>query len=53
MTELTHRFTEAVDYARIAHASQVRKGTDVPYLAHLISVAGLVLDYGGNEDQAI
>lgn len=53
MTALTNRFTEAFDYARIAHASQVRKGTDVPYLAHLISVAGLVLDYGGNEDQAI
>ncbi len=50
---LTERFTQAVDYAREAHASQTRKGTDVPYIAHLLGVASLVLDYGGDEDQAI
>lgn len=50
---LTVRFTQAVDYAREAHASQVRKGTSIPYLAHLLGVASLVLDYGGDEDQAI
>ncbi len=53
MTALTRRFTDAVDYARIAHASQVRKGSQTPYLYHLISVAGFVLEYGGTEDQAI
>ena len=53
MTALTRRFTDAVDYARVAHATQFRKGSGIPYLYHLISVAGLVLEYGGNEDQAI
>lgn len=53
MTDLTHRFTEAVDYARIAHAGQVRKGTTIPYVYHLLGVASLVLEHGGSEDQAI
>ncbi|WHZ19041.1 MAG: GTP pyrophosphokinase [Rhodanobacteraceae bacterium] len=50
---LTERFTQAVDYAREAHASQTRKGTAIPYLAHLLGAASLVLEYGGDEDQAI
>lgn len=53
MTVLTDRFTRAVDYARIAHAAQVRKGTAIPYLTHLLSVATLVIEHGGSEDQAI
>jgi (p)ppGpp synthase/HD superfamily hydrolase len=50
---LTSRFARAVEYARDAHAGQVRKGTSIPYLSHLIGVASLVLDFGGDEDQAI
>jgi (p)ppGpp synthase/HD superfamily hydrolase len=50
---LTERFTRAADYARIAHAKQTRKGTHIPYLSHLLGVASLVLDHGGDEDQAI
>jgi (p)ppGpp synthase/HD superfamily hydrolase len=50
---LSERFMQAVDYAREAHASQTRKDTAIPYLAHLLGVASLVLDYGGDEDQAI
>lgn len=53
MTVLTDRFTRAVDYARIAHAAQVRKGSNIPYLYHLLGVASLVMEFGGNEDQAI
>lgn len=53
MTALTHRFTQAVDYARIAHAAQFRKGSRIPYVYHLLGVASLVLEYGGTEDQAI
>jgi (p)ppGpp synthase/HD superfamily hydrolase len=53
MATLTHRFTLAVDYARVAHASQVRKGSGVPYIYHPLGVASLVLAHGGNEDQAI
>jgi (p)ppGpp synthase/HD superfamily hydrolase len=53
MTVLTERFARAVDYARIAHADQKRKGTSIPYLTHLLSVASLVIEFGGSEDQAI
>ncbi|HET6435817.1 MAG TPA: HD domain-containing protein [Xanthomonadaceae bacterium] len=53
MTVLTDRFARAVDYARIAHAGQVRKGTDIPYITHLLGVATLVIEHGGSEDQAI
>ena len=45
----TERFTRAVDYARTAHAGQVRKGTAIPYLFHLLGVSSLVLEYGGDE----
>lgn len=53
MTMLSERFTAAVDQARRVHATQVRKGTQIPYLYHLLGVASLVLEYGGDEDQAI
>lgn len=53
MTELTERFTQAVDYARRAHAGQYRKGTRIPYFYHLMGVSSLVLEHGGDEDQAI
>ena len=35
------------------HAHQARKGSDIPYVSHLVAVAGLVLEHGGDEDQAI
>lgn len=50
---LTDRFVRAIDYARIAHAAHVRKGSDTPYIYHPLSVACLVVEFGGNEDQAI
>ena len=53
MTQLTQRFSDAVEFARIVHGSQVRKGSDIPYLYHLLAVASLVMEYGGSEDQAI
>jgi (p)ppGpp synthase/HD superfamily hydrolase len=40
-------------YATRLHSTQRRKGSGVPYIAHLISVTGLVLEYGGSEDEAI
>jgi (p)ppGpp synthase/HD superfamily hydrolase len=49
---LTGGFTDAVAYTAVAHAGQVRKVTDVPYLAHLLSVAALVLEHDGDELQA-
>lgn len=53
MTALTVRFTQALDHARIAHAAQVRKGSNIPYLYHPLAVASLVIEFGGDEDQAI
>ncbi len=50
---LSPRFAQAMTYASIAHSDQVRKGTDIPYLSHLLAVAGLVLEHGGDEDEAI
>lgn len=52
-TLLTQRFVEALQYAITAHAAQVRKGTDVTYVSHLLGVASLVLEHGGSEDEAI
>jgi hypothetical protein len=45
--QLTPRFTEAVDYARHVHV-ELRDGTQVPYMAHLLGVASLVLGETGH-----
>lgn len=50
---LTGRFVAAVEFAVAAHAGQARKGTTVPYVAHLLAVASLVLEHGGDEDTVI
>jgi (p)ppGpp synthase/HD superfamily hydrolase len=44
---LTSRFTLAIDYARQVHANY-RKGTNVPYMAHLLGVASLVMGEAGH-----
>ncbi len=51
--QVTERFEDALAYAARLHASQLRKGTTIPYIAHLLSVAALVLEGGGDEDEAI
>lgn len=43
---LTERFTQAVEYARQLH-TEYRKGTDIPYMAHLLGVAALVMGEAG------
>ncbi len=50
---LSERFTAALTYATQLHASQVRKGSGVPYITHLLGVASIALEYGANEDEAI
>jgi (p)ppGpp synthase/HD superfamily hydrolase len=47
------RFADAVEWAAELHRSQTRKGTGVPYVAHLLEVAALVLHDGGSESEAI
>jgi len=52
-TVLTDRFDRALLYATHVHGGQVRKGTTIPYVAHLLAVTATVLEYGGSEDMAI
>jgi (p)ppGpp synthase/HD superfamily hydrolase len=50
---LTPKFVEAVRYAAEKHGTQTRKASDIPYLGHLLSVAGLVIEADGTQTQAI
>jgi len=50
---LTGRFLAAVALAAEVHGRARRTGTEIPYLAHLLVVTGLVIEDGGDEDEAI
>ena len=51
--KLGPRFRRAFLFAADKHAGQTRKASSIPYIAHLMGVASLVLEFGGNEDLAI
>jgi GTP pyrophosphokinase len=50
---LSDRFDAALVYASQLHREQLRKGSDTPYVAHLLGVASLVLEAGGTEEETI
>jgi GTP pyrophosphokinase len=50
---LGERYVDALSFAARLHRDQRRKGSGVPYLSHLLSVSALVLEDGGDEDEAI
>lgn len=50
---LTARFSEALAYTADLHRHQRRKGGEIPYVGHLLSVAGLVIEGDGTETQVI
>jgi len=50
---LSDRFAEAFSFAAALHRMQLRKGTSIPYLSHLMAVCALVLEHGGDEDEVI
>jgi len=50
---LTEHFDRAVQYANRIHANQTRKGTDVPYMTHLLGVASLVLENGAQSEEEV
>lgn len=52
-SRLTAQFEEALVFAAHLHSNQTRKGSQTPYIAHLLSVAALVIESGGDEDTAI
>jgi len=51
--KLTARFGLAVAFANQLHRRQIRKGSGIPYMSHLLGVASLALEHGANEDEAI
>jgi (p)ppGpp synthase/HD superfamily hydrolase len=51
--KLGPRFLRAFNFAAEKHAGQARKASTIPYIAHLMGVASLVLEFGGDEDLAI
>ena len=50
---MTSRFEQALVFAAQLHKDQRRKGSGVPYVSHLLAVAALVIEHGGDEDEAI
>lgn len=47
-----HLLTAALRFALAAHAGQKRRGSAAPYATHLLQVAGLVMEHGGDSAQA-
>ena len=50
---MTSRFEHALVFATQLHREQQRKGSSVPYVSHLLAVAAIVIEHGGDEDEAI
>ncbi|HEY8380283.1 MAG TPA: HD domain-containing protein [Nannocystis sp.] len=51
-TSKTLIVARALEFAVVAHGDQTRKGTAIPYVSHLLQVSGLVLEWGGDVEQA-
>ncbi len=51
--KLSEKFEEALIYATRAHGDQIRKKTRIPYVAHILGVTAIALEYAANETQAI
>jgi (p)ppGpp synthase/HD superfamily hydrolase len=50
---LTERFDRALTVAARLHRAQLRNGTTVPYMSHLMGACSIALEFGASEDQAI
>ena len=50
---MTSRFESALVYALQVHHGQLRKGTGIPYIAHILGVTAIAMEYGADEDEAI
>jgi (p)ppGpp synthase/HD superfamily hydrolase len=49
----SRRFIAALSYAARLHGNQIRMRTERPYIGHLLGVASIVIEYGGDEEMAI
>jgi (p)ppGpp synthase/HD superfamily hydrolase len=50
---LSRKYDQALTFAAHLHDGHLRKGTQIAYLSHLLSVSALVMEHGGDEDEAI
>lgn len=50
---LSPRYEAALRYAFACHADQFRKESSIPYMSHVLAVSSLVMEHGGDEDEAI
>ena len=53
LNPLGSRFSDAIVFAAELHRLQRRKGTQIPYMSHILGVTSIVLEYGADEDEAI
>jgi (p)ppGpp synthase/HD superfamily hydrolase len=53
LMKLSDKFEEALVYATQAHGNQMRKKTGIPFVAHILGVTAIALEYGANETEAI
>src|SRR6266702_1371980 len=51
--KLSRQFEKALVYATRAHRDQTRKKTGIPYIAHILGVTAIAMEYGANETEAI
>ena len=51
--KLSEKFQEALIYATRAHGHQTRKKTGIPFVAHILGVSAIAMEYGANETEAI
>jgi GTP pyrophosphokinase len=49
----TDRFVSAMVYAHQVHRNQRRKGTGIPYIAHILGVTAIAMEYGADEDESV
>jgi (p)ppGpp synthase/HD superfamily hydrolase len=50
---LSRQFEKALIYATRIHGGQLRKKTRIPYIAHILGVCAIAMEYGANETEAI
>ena len=51
--QLTAAYRDALDFAIRLHGGQTRKGTDIPFISHVLAVSATVLEFGGTQEEAI
>src|SRR3712207_8952557 len=53
VVSVSDAFENALTFATRLHANDMRKGSDTPYISHLLAVTAIALDYGATESEAV